>query len=410
LSAAGAARPGSRALVAVPPRLEAPGPRVHLEIATSLPALHGLRTEWERLEREVEQATVYQTWAWVVSWYEHFGQDKRLRLASARDEDGRLVAVVPLSSVRSLPVVGPRLLHFLGRGNRLTEYVDALVRPEHGSTVVRALFDVWDRHRRSWDLWTLPCAPAESVLPATLRECAGARRYAVVAEEHARVTLPLPATWDAFQAQLGRNMKKHLRKFANRLERDGKQPKLTAVSDPHELDGGLEALFDLHGRRARAELGRAHRERLADPRHRAFLRTVGHRLAERGRLRLWLLDVDGQPVAAQLCFALEHRLYASYSGYDPRWAWHAVMMFLFRRCIERAIEEGFREFDLGLGHDQEKLRWGGQSRPVVNLTLASPRLRSRAALALWGWRRRRRARVGQGPAAADLNDPEADSE
>jgi CelD/BcsL family acetyltransferase involved in cellulose biosynthesis len=409
VSAARAARraPGPRAAVALSPVRDA-GARLQLEIATSLSALHGLRVEWERLEREVDRATVYQTWAWVVSWYEHFGRDKRLRLATARDEDGRLVGVVPLSSVTSPRVLGSRLLHFLGRGNTLTEYVDALIRPEHGPAVVRALFELWDRHRRVWDLWTLPCVPAESVLPTTLRECAAGSRYAVVAEEHARVTLALPATWDGFQAQLGRNMKKHLRKFANRLERDGRQPKLLAVSQPHELDGGLEVLFELHRRRAGADLGRAHGERLGTQDRRAFVRAVAHRLAERGRVRLWLLDVDGQPVAAQLCFALERRLYASFSGYDPRWAWHAVMMFLFRRCIERAIEEGFQEFDLGLGHDQEKLRWGGQPHPVWNLTLASPRLRSRAALALWRWRRRRVARPGG--EAADLNAPEAESE
>jgi CelD/BcsL family acetyltransferase involved in cellulose biosynthesis len=108
-------------------------------------------------------------------------------------------------------------------------------------------------------------------------------------------------------------------------------------------------------------------------------------------LWLGLLEVGGQPVAAQLCFGLGRRFHAYHSGYDPAWAWHAVMMFLFRHCVERAIQDGFRELDLGLGHDQEKLRWGGQPRPVVNLTLASPGVRARAILALWRWRRRQRA-------------------
>ncbi|HZS34975.1 MAG TPA: hypothetical protein VFC42_16540, partial [Methylomirabilota bacterium] len=66
----------------------------------------------------------------------------------------------------------------------------------------------------------------------------------------------------------------------------------------------------------------------------------------------------------------------------------------------------FQEFDLGLGHDQEKLRWGGQPRPVVHLTLANPRLRSRAALGLWRARRRWRARRASPEGTAGVSAPE----
>jgi CelD/BcsL family acetyltransferase involved in cellulose biosynthesis len=384
------------------------GPAIRLEIATSLSALYDLRPEWEQLEREVEDATVYQTWAWVVTWYEHFARDKRLRLTCARDHEGRLVGVVPLSAVVSPPVVGVRLLHFLSRESGLTEYVDALVRPEHARAVAGAVFDMWDRRRGDWDLWGLPCVRVESPLATTLQERAAARGYAIDAEEHKRVRLDLPGTWDAFHAGLSRNMKKHLRKFANRLERDGCRPEMVVVSGSDGLDRALDVFLDLHQRRAASDLGRAHAAHFAKDGPRAFLRAVAHRLAEQGRLRLCLLEVGGQPVAAQIGFALGRRLYAYHSGYDPRWAWHAVMMFLFRRCVELAITEGFAEFDLGLGHDQEKLRWGGQARSVVNLTLASPRMRSRAILALWRWRRRRNARrAGTNGAVSARDDPEA---
>jgi CelD/BcsL family acetyltransferase involved in cellulose biosynthesis len=368
-------------------------PPVQLDVATSIAALHGLQTEWERLEREVDSATIYQTWAWVVSWYEHFGEGKRLQVLAARDADGRLAGVVPLSTT-SLTPVGPRLLHFLGRGNGLTEYVDALLRPDLAGAIVDAVFERTDRDRRRWDLWALPSAPVESPLVRGLSERATGAGYAVVAEEHTRIALALPDSWEAFQATLGRNMKKHLRKFANRLERDSRPAEVLVVRDAGDLDGALDVFFELHRRRAAADSGRVHVDRFSSPRDRAFLRAVAGRLAERGRLWLGLLKVGGQPVAAQLCFGLERRLHAYHSGYDPAWAWHAVMMFLFRRCVERAITEGFREMDLGLGHDQEKLRWGGQPRPVVSMTLASPRARGRAMLALWRFHRRRRAANG----------------
>src|SRR5581483_8928555 len=247
------------------------GGGVDLTLATSLPALHALRPEWERLEAEVDGATVYQTWAWVVSWYEHFGADKRIAVAAARAGGRRLVAVVPLSAAGGGPA-GARLLHFLGRGNELTEYVDGLVRPEHAGAVTRAVFDWWDARRRQWDLWRLPSAPVESLLVPELRAAAAARRYAIVADEATRVTLPLPSSWEAFQAGLGRNMRKHLRKFANRLERDAGPPKLVTVTDVDALGPALDAFFDLHSRRAAADITRRHEERFPTPIHRGFLR------------------------------------------------------------------------------------------------------------------------------------------
>jgi CelD/BcsL family acetyltransferase involved in cellulose biosynthesis len=80
-------------------------------------------------------------------------------------------------------------------------------------------------------------------------------------------------------------------------------------------------------------------------------------------------------------------LYPYYSGYDPAWAQYGVMMNLFRRCIERGIQHGCTRLDMMLGMDQEKLRWGGVPRPVIDISLASPHPRSQAAFALLRARR-----------------------
>ena len=143
-------------------------------------------------------------------------------------------------------------------------------------------------------------------------------------------------------------------------------------------------------------MGRRHDDRFSTPPRRAFLRAVGRRLFERGALWPCLLKIDGQIVASQLCLVQDGRLYLYYSGFDPAWAQHGVMMILTRRCIERAISYGCRELDLLLGFDQEKQRWGGEPGPVTNLTLASPRLRSRAAFQLYRARRAAAAWMARG--------------
>jgi CelD/BcsL family acetyltransferase involved in cellulose biosynthesis len=193
----------------------------------------------------------------------------------------------------------------------------------------------------------------------------------------------LPDSWDALYGSLGRNMRKHIRKFANRLHREGHQEELFIPDKPSQVDFAIDLFIDLHRRRAQAETGRRHADRFATPEREAFLRAVGRRFAERGEFLPCVLLVNGAPVAVQLCFAYRETFFPYYSGYDPSWAHYGVMMNLFRRCIELAIQRGCTRLDLMLGMDQEKLRWGGEPRRVVDLCLASPRLRSRAALALY---------------------------
>lgn len=355
---------------------------VRVEVLTSLAELYALQNEWEQLQERVRQSTIYQSWAWVVSWYEHFGHDKDLLVLVVRTGSGQLVGIAPCSRARDRGR-GIRLVHLLGRGKDATEYADVLLDPEYAESATGALIELWTRVSARWDLLVLPCVPVDSPFALHLRRLATDQGFQVLVDEHPQVVRPLTESWQSFYSSLGTNMRKHLKKFANRLSREGHEVEMVVVEGGARLDEALEVFLRLHESRAVSELNFRHESRFQSPSHKAFLRTMARRLAERGQLWVCLLRVDGQFVAAQICFPYQQKLYAYYSGYDPGWAWYAVMMFLFRRCIERAIEYQFEEFDLGLGLDQEKLRWGGETRLVANLTLASPRLRSRLALLLF---------------------------
>lgn len=368
---------------------------------TSLAQLEALRPEWAALVEAAEDATVFQSWDWVASWFEHFGAGRELLLFTVRDAGGRLVGAAPCSRARSAGGL-LRLVHLLGRGNDATEYVQVLTTRADADAVAGALFDAWHRLSRSWDLLVLPSMPAAPCV-GPLRRLAAARGYAVVAEDQARMLRPLPETWDAFYRSLRKSMKDNVNNYVNRLRRAGHREELVVVTDPDQLDGALDRFLELHRRRAEATLGRPHDDRFDTPRRQAFLRTAARRLFTAKQLWPCLLRVDGQTVAAQLCLVHKGRLYLHYSGFDPAWARYGVMTILSRRCIEWGIGQGCRELDLLLGLDQDKLRWGAEPRPVTNLTLASPRLRSRLALRLYLARRgisARRTRGGTRPRAA----------
>src|SRR5215207_3287600 len=81
-----------------------------------------LEEEWEDLYQDAPLATPFQSWAWLYSWWEFYGEGYELRLVTVRNE-GVLVGIVPLMLKRRW---GFGRLLFVGTG--ITDYLDMLAR------------------------------------------------------------------------------------------------------------------------------------------------------------------------------------------------------------------------------------------------------------------------------------------
>jgi CelD/BcsL family acetyltransferase involved in cellulose biosynthesis len=115
--------------------------------------------------------------------------------------------------------------------------------------------------------------------------------------------------------------------------------------------------FRLHRERARAGARIKHSDVFAKPKDRAFLADYAQRMAERGQLRIFQLEIGGRVVATRLGFLLGDELYLYYSGYDMLWARYSVMTTLLAEAIKWAIEQRLRIVSLSTGSDVSKLRW-----------------------------------------------------
>ena len=357
---------------------------------TKLDDLRRLRGEWDALLQEAESSSIFQTWEWVTTWYEHFGSDRAIFVLTVRDGQGRLVGLAPFSWSRR---GGGRILHLLGFKHTLTEYFDATLHPDVADSAVDAIFEAWRRREADWDLLRMPLSEDAGPFIRNVRRLAARYGYRVYSETREGLSRPLPTSREAFHRSLKKSMKDNVNNYVNRLRREGHDERLVVVEDPAELDAALDTFFALHRDRAQADFRVHHHDEFTRPEIRGFLRTVARRLLERGKIWPCLLYVDGKPVAAQICLLHAGRIYFYFSGYDPAWARYGVMLVLNRRCIERAIDLGCRELDMLLTTHPMKTRWGCEPRPLADLTLASPRLRSR----FWfGFYRLHRARARLG--------------
>ncbi len=81
-----------------------------------------LEVEWEDLYRSSPRVTPFQSWSWLYSWWNSYGDGFKLRLVTVRCGN-LLVGLVPLMLERR---AGFGRLLFIGTG--ITDYQDMLAR------------------------------------------------------------------------------------------------------------------------------------------------------------------------------------------------------------------------------------------------------------------------------------------
>jgi CelD/BcsL family acetyltransferase involved in cellulose biosynthesis len=319
--------------------------------------------EWSELDARLSPRTPFTSLLWNELWWKHYPSQRllvhdELYLHTVRDRRNRLVAVAPMMLTRR-PSVGPvqaRALQCFGADVNVTEVRGLVCQPRDQGPAIAALASHFSNSADAWD-WIDWGGVREDGTGAAQLASAGA----VLERQTPSYYLPLAPTWDQFRAGLSRNIKESLRKCYNSLKRDHHTFTLRVVETPGQTPAALSTFFRLHGERARSSARIKHTDVFAKPKDRAFLTDYAQRMAERGQLRVFQLEIGGRIVATRLGFLLGDELYLYYSGYDMLWGRYSVMTTLVAEAIKWAIQQGLRVVALSTGKDVSKLRWGPRS-------------------------------------------------
>jgi len=341
---------------------------MRIEEVTTRECLTALRPAWDSLFAQAETASPFNSWVWMATWWDLFGQGKELRVFVVREGDC-VVGIAPFYSL-SLKA-GPlqvRTLMQIGRGNCLTELLEILVARGKRTEVVRELSRYLAERRRG--LWnTLIWAGVERRELET-----GLARLTRIDDPTDYEERTLPDTWAAFVKGLNKSMRDNIKYYPHLLARRGHEAHTRFVTDPDEMHPALDEFVRLHRARAGLTDTRRHDDRFGRASHQEFLHRVAPTLAEQGMMRIALLAVDGQNAAAQITLEHGDTIYIYYSGFDPAWRQYGVAMSVTADCIRDALERGVRRVNFLRGTGQFKQRWDTTSAPVGKLTLCGDSL------------------------------------
>jgi len=325
----------------------------------TLQELEDRHADWRRLAATCEFPTAFADPAWVLAWWQSYGDSHEPWCLAVEDGDGSLRGLA-LLACRGTPLT--RTLTFAGgTWNGLNTLLCA---QGFESEFCTLLLEALSARNREWDVWRIQRLPASSVLASTLLDGHGVLR-AAAHDTRLQPFLALPDDTNTFEARFGSKQRNTQRRKWRRLEEFGSRARL--VTDADEVELVLRTLLDL--RRQRAKALNQHHEHM-DARFERFILTVVHGMAPEG-VRLWTLEADGETLAIRLNLVQGSREHSYLLGLGDAHAALSPGSSLERHAILEAITEGRTELDLGPGRDVYKYRLGADDRELKRLVVSS---------------------------------------
>jgi CelD/BcsL family acetyltransferase involved in cellulose biosynthesis len=334
------------------------------ELIVDLRRAEAVTAAWDELA--VARGLPMSAPAWMLGWWRHVApRSAELRIIAVRDHN-RIVGIVPLyvDLGRRLGARSYRLL-----AHDLASVAGPLAQADFEWEIAEVAAKLLDTRELRPDLLELGPIPASSVWGIALRE----RWPAAMRPLAHRRVLPVPVaslqgrTFDAWLSERSAHFRANLRRRHRLFEQAGGNYRFT---DRASVRADIATFADLHARRWESR-GSSRLVALGDRLH-ALLAEVAGTLLDDARFRLLMLELTGDPISAELCFAAGGEVVTFNFGWDEQHRRLSPPLLSLLRTIEYACTRGERRVDLGWGGNTYKDRFANGTDAVMWETLVPP--------------------------------------
>lgn len=330
-----------------------------------------LEPVWNRLVEEAGIDHPFLKHEWVRAWWDSFGKGKTLYILVVRAGE-EIIAIAPLMASR---------VRMYGLNVRRLEFINNVHTPRFDFIIARrqeeAYRAIWTfllRQRGQWDLLELCQLPtASESLKELPRIAVESGSLIGIWPSERSPYVPLVGTWDDYFRGLKGHHRSNMRNRLKRLERLG-QVKMEVITSGEQLADALEEGLRIEAAAWKGQAGSAISSS-AELRH--FYKGLAGMAAERGWLRLYFLNVNGQRIAFAYTLCSGNKLYVLKIGYDPNFAAYSPCNVLTYMALRNAFELGLAEYDILGVEDKWKLDWTKEVRPHCWMFVFSDGLRAR---------------------------------
>lgn len=327
------------------------------EMIVELDALGQLYDGWDALARAAGLSQM--TPAWILAWWRHLapvGAAPRVVVVKDRAE---IIGVAPFYIQE-----GQRArVDYRLPGIELAAGLAPLATPGREWEVAEAIAGALAEATPRPDLIALEGVPLASHWTVALRDRWPAPVRPVLRQYHIYACPTVSLREESFDAWfVGRSAKfrSSMRRLRRRFEEVGGSSRMSTTET---LQGDIATLMRLHSARWEERRGESNLVAFGGSMS-AMLEDVGRRLLEEGRFRLWIAEVAGEPIGADLYLAAGGEVLGVNGGWSESWKTLSPPLLATTRTIEDAFERGDRRLDLGMGDQSHKVRFADGNDPV----------------------------------------------
>ena len=296
--------------------------------------------------------SVFATWEWLSIWWKHFGNNRKLKILLA-EENNELIGIAPLMySVESMFGLLRGKFEFIGTPD--SDYNNFVIKQEKSKN--EEIFDLFLKYLNSvpekWDFLNLMDIPEYS-------ECIPFFKRAANLKQLTKCHYFLvPKSYEAFLKSLNYKQRGSVNNTMNKIKKNFSAD-LIDYSSPSMYAEGLRFLIELNKKRwASVGLcGAFPNENVCN-----FHFDIAQSFAKKGILGLYILKFNGKPVSGSYGFRYQSKYYAYLNGFDPEYSKFGVGSVLVPYLVDEFVKEGLTEFDFLRGDENYKLRWNGIPR------------------------------------------------
>jgi hypothetical protein len=180
----------------------------------------------------------------------------------------------------------------------------------------------------------------------------------------ANIVLPLPATADAYVASLGKNMRRNLRRYMDKLKRDHPSLQIDVTEKDDASEEDMRAIIELN------------RMRIADKNIRYGLDDEVEKVIalERSCGMLVAMRVDGQVIAGSIGYFAGSNYFFKVISHDPRYNEYSAGILCCYLTICECIARGCKEYNFMWNEYEYKFALGAHSRSLHHVVVYRSRL------------------------------------
>lgn len=315
------------------------------------------RESWNRLVFSMALPSIFLTWEWIYTWWERFGAAGREALILLVYGDGELRGILPLFREEGYPLIGSAFVWFCAAKDLYSDHLDIIAAPEHASACLAAVGEFFTRHCTDWAMIQFPMITADSAIYRWLSqgEHSGGYQVQVSLSSVARY-IPLDGSFEEYFASFHKKQRYNVRSRRSRLYTEDR---VQYVGESRSAGRSLEAVFDLHRRRA---VRKGIASSFGRPDVLAFHQAFIERAAPQQWVYFRFLESPKGVIAGAYNLVMGGRVFSYQKGIDPAWERLGPGTVLLYELVQEAFAQGLKEYNFLQGAEAYKTIWTQHSR------------------------------------------------